>query len=93
MRLLGTFARVWWLALLLPLGGCLQQGCPCGASPEDPFAEHDLAFAGTHFLDGECACRCGAGGDRFAMPKDTACEDIQAACVDGEGREARLECE
>lgn len=93
MRLLGTLARVWWLSLLLPLTGCLQQGCPCGSSPSDPFSEHDRAFAGTHFLDGECACRCGVAGERFALPRDTACEDIDAPCVDAEDRERRLVCE
>lgn len=93
MRLLRTLARFWWLFLLLPLGSCLQQECPCGANPSDPFTEHDLAFAGTHFLDEECACRCGTGGERFALPKDTVCEEIGAPCVDAEGRETRLECE
>ncbi|MFT5357997.1 MAG: hypothetical protein ACI9KE_005234 [Polyangiales bacterium] len=86
-------AGVVAIGLMFPLTSCVEVGCMCGASPADPFSEHDLAFEGSHFVDAECVCRCGAGGDRFALPKDTNCAQVEAPCVDAEGRETRLECE
>ena len=47
----------WLLAVTLAIGmigvGCLDSpGCPCGAEPEDPFAEHDSSYSGQHVVDG-----------------------------------------
>ena len=90
MRLLVVHA---WLCLMLPLlGSCAELGCPCGASPSDPFSLHDPVFVGSHFLDAECVCRCGEG-ERFALPKTAACGEMEGACMDAEGRERSLDCE
>ena len=79
--------------LLLPLcAACLDASCPCGADPSSPFAVHDQSFPGTHFVEGECLCRCGEH-DTQALPRDRDCADYEALCIDREGDTARLRCE
>lgn len=73
-------------------GACLNSpGCPCGADPSDPFAEHDATYGGDHVVDNECVCRC--GGDRpFALPKEGECSEYKDPCTDDSGNTAELVC-
>jgi len=77
---------------LLVLPGCLGLGCPCGSDPADPFSEHDPTYPGSHVLEAECVCRCGAD-DPVAVARDGDCREHEGACVDGSGAPAQRRCE
>lgn len=75
------------------LSGCGPQDCGCGASPDDPFAQHDLSYPGDHELTNGCACRCGEGPLQPRTYDDEGtCEYEGVSCSDDEGRSAELEC-
>lgn len=71
---------------LLFLAGCalLDGTCPCGADRSVPLGEHDLGFAGDHFVDDQCVCRCG-DDEPTQLPKDRACSEYESECEDARG--------
>ncbi|MCR9160861.1 MAG: hypothetical protein ACE37F_03495 [Nannocystaceae bacterium] len=75
------------------LSGCGIQECGCGASPDDPLAQHDLAYPGDHDLANECACRCGDGPlAPWPLDDEGTCEYPGETCTDDEGYEDDLVC-
>jgi hypothetical protein len=86
----------WLFAIVLVVGltgvGCLNSpGCPCGAEPDDPFAEHDSSYIGEHVVDNECVCQCGADTP-FGLPIDGECSEYNGPCIDDNGDSADLVC-
>jgi hypothetical protein len=80
-------------ATALLLGGCGVQNCGCGASPDDPLAQHDLSFNGEHDLTNECACRCGDGPlEPRPLDADGGCDYADVECTDEQGHPATLAC-
>jgi hypothetical protein len=82
-----------WLAL----GGtsCFWSGadCGCGADKDAPLAEHDLSFAGSHTLEGACACQCGDGPlETWPLDADGSCEHPDTECTDDRGQTHDLSC-
>ncbi len=81
------------LAMAAMLSGCGAQDCGCGASPEDPLAQHDLSYPGDHDLTNECACRCADGPlQPYPLDEDGGCDYEGAECTDDEGYPAELVC-
>lgn len=78
--------------------GCGVQSCGCGASPDQPLAEHELSYIGDHELnfelDEECACRCGHDPrEPWPLTDDGTCDRIGVSCTDSDGERAELVCE
>ena len=88
-----TLAAACLLFSLSLLGACTAgEGCACGSNSEDPIAEHDLSFDGTHTVDDECLCSCGNDAP-YGLPLIQECSEYEQACSDSRGNPDFLVCE